>query len=448
MLTSDEMTTSLVKSSSYESVVPSEKEQYMARNPNTKARPQRQPRRSRSALLGATAALSMLVVAACGSSGGDSTSPSASPTNGGETTTSAPAPEGQVLNIGLLAAETGPLAGAGSAFLSGALIGQKLVNEEGIIGNGNTINLNLEEASEDPARSATVAAQFAADSSNLGIICCILSPVAGAVSAVSIREEIPTVIYGATAPDLQNPPYIFRTTTLPQVANQTLGREISGILDLNSVAFVVMSDNEGIVSQGDAFKAGFAEAGVEDLGTVEIVSKQTNFASAATSAIDLGSDAIVVIATQAEEVGMIAALYDRGYEGQIIGAETLVGPGVFDSNPDALADIPFPTYFLPTDVDAAGQRFVDAYEAEYGRAPDSFSAQGFNAVWITAVALAGAGAEPTRESFRDSLNALTEVPGTIYETVTFEGGQMFATQGVKIVSYSKPDGVIVPWTAP
>jgi len=186
----------------------------------------------------------------------------------------------------------------------------------------------------------------------------------------------------------------------------------------------------------------------EDLGTVEIVSKQTNFASAATSAIDLGAEAIVVVATQAEAVGMVAALYDRNYEGQIIGSETLVGPGVFDSNPDALADVPFPVYFLPSEVNAAGQRFVDAYEAEYGSAPDSFSAQGFNAVWITAVALAGAGAEPTRESLRDAFNALTEVPDTIYGTVSFENGQMFANQSVKIVSYSKPDGVIVPWTAP
>lgn len=418
----------------------------MALNFSTSAGARRPRGRARTAFLGATAAIAMVAVAACGSSGGGSTSPTASPTNGGETTSAAPG--GKTFSVGLLAAETGPLAGAGGAFLSGALIGEKLVNEEGIIGNGNTLQLNLEEASEDPARSATVAAQMAANPENLGIICCILSPVAGAVSAVSIREEIPTVLYGATQPGLENPPYIFRTTTMPQFANQTLGREISAELGLSTVAFVVMTDNQGIVSQAESFKAGFAEAGVEDLGTVEIVSKQTNFASAATSAIDLGSQAIVVVATQAEAVGMVAALYDRNYEGQIIGSETLVGPGVFDSNPDALADVPFPVYFLPSEVNAAGQRFVEAYEAEYGRAPDSFSAQGFNAVWITAVALAGAGAEPTRESLRDSFNALTEVPDTIYGTVTFEGGQMLATQSVKIVSYSKPDGVIVPWTAP
>lgn len=416
----------------------------MALNLKTTASARHTRGRARTALLGATAALAMVVVSACGSNGGDSTSPS--PTDGGETSTAAPA--GKVLNIGLLAAETGPLAGAGGAFLSGALIGQQLVNEEGVIGNGNTINLSLQEASEDPARSATVAAQIAADPENLGIICCILSPVAGAVSAVSIREEIPTVLYGATAPNLANPPYIFRTTTMPQFANQTLGREISETLGLTNVAFVVMTDNEGIVSQAEAFKAGFAEAGVEELGTVEIVSKQTNFASSATSAIDIGAEAIVVVATQAEAVGMIAALYDKNYAGQIIGSETIVGPGVFESNPDALANVPFPVYFLPSDTDAAGQRFVEAYTAEYDRAPDSFAAQGFNAVWVTAVALAGAGAEPTRESLRDSFNALTDVSDTIYGTVTFEGGQLFATESVKIVSYSKPDGVIVPWMAP
>jgi len=385
----------------------------------------------------------MVLVTGCGST--DSDTSTAAPT---ETSTTEEAQSGRAINVGLLAAETGPLAGAGGAFLSGALIGQQLVNETGLIGNGNTINLVIQEASEDPARSATVAAQIAADEQNVGLVCCILSPVAGAVSAVANRDGLPVILYGATQPGLAQPPYIFRTTTMPQFANETLGRELSEETGLKSVAYIVMTDNEGIVSQSESFKAGFASAGVEDLGTVEIVAKQTNFASAATSAIALGAEAISISATQAEAVGMVAALYDKNYDGQIIGLETLSGVGVFDSNPDALDKVPFPVYFLPSEVNEAGQRFVDAYNAEYGTLPDSFAAQGFNAIWVMGAALAGAGVEPTRASLGESLNALTEVPGTIYGTVKFENGQMLAVESVKIVSYSKPDGVIVPWIAP
>jgi ABC-type branched-subunit amino acid transport system substrate-binding protein len=385
----------------------------------------------------------MVLVTGCGST--DSDTSTAAPT---ETSTTEEAQSGRAINVGLLAAETGPLAGAGGAFLSGALIGQQLVNETGLIGNGNTINLVIQEASEDPARSATVAAQIAADEQNVGLVCCILSPVAGAVSAVANRDGLPVILYGATQPGLAQPPYIFRTTTMPQFANETLGRELSEETGLKSVAYIVMTDNEGIVSQSESFKAGFASAGVEDLGTVEIVAKQTNFASAATSAIALGAEAISISATQAEAVGMVAALYDKNYDGQIIGLETLTGVGVFDSNPDALDKVPFPVYFLPSEVNEAGQRFVDAYNAEYGTLPDSFAAQGFNAIWVMGAALAGAGVEPTRASLGESLNALTEVPGTIYGTVKFENGQMLAVESVKIVSYSKPDGVIVPWIAP
>jgi ABC-type branched-subunit amino acid transport system substrate-binding protein len=367
----------------------------------------------------------MVLVTGCGST--DSDTSTAAPT---ETSTTEEAQSGRAINVGLLAAETGPLAGAGGAFLSGALIGQQLVNETGLIGNGNTINLVIQEASEDPARSATVAAQIAADEQNVGLVCCILSPVAGAVSAVANRDGLPVILYGATQPGLAQPPYIFRTTTMPQFANETLGRELSEETGLKSVAYIVMTDNEGIVSQSESFKAGFASAGVEDLGTVEIVAKQTNFASAATSAIALGAEAISISATQAEAVGMVAALYDKNYDGQIIDK------------------VPFPVYFLPSEVNEAGQRFVDAYNAEYGTLPDSFAAQGFNAIWVMGAALAGAGVEPTRASLGESLNALTEVPGTIYGTVKFENGQMLAVESVKIVSYSKPDGVIVPWIAP
>lgn len=353
---------------------------------------------------------------------------------------------GSTYRVGVITAETGPLAGAGKAFLSGVDVALDQINKDGVIGGGKKIELVKKESAEDPARSASVAAQLASDQSILGTVCCILSPVAGAVKPVVIGAKMPTIIYGATAVGLAQPPYVIRTTTMPQVANTAISKFVAKEKALKTVAYVVMTDNAGIVSQGESFKKGFDEAGVKDLGQVGIVGKQTNFTSSAATVMQKNADAIVVSATQSEAVGMIAALHDKGYKGQIVTGETVLGPGVFKSNPDALENAPFPVYFLPTETTPAGTAFATAYKTKYGTDPDDFAAQGYNALYVMAIGLKAAGDKPTRASLVKALSGLTSVPDTIYGTVTFDGGQLSASAGVKFVHYSKPDGVIVPWT--
>lgn len=347
--------------------------------------------------------------------------------------------------IGIIVAETGPLAGAGRSWLQGATIATNEINAQNLIGAGRKIELVKKEGSEDPAKSASVAAQLAADKSILGLACCILSPVAGAVKPIAISQKVPLDIWGATEPNMAQLPYVIRTTTMPQPANEVIGKTVAQKKNLKTVAYNVMTDNAGIVSQGASFKKGLDAAGVNDLGQVGTLSKQTDFTSAAAQLIQKNPDGIVVAATQSEAVGMIAALHDKGYKGQIITGETVVGTGVFKSQPDALESVPFPVYFLASAAEGQGKKYAEDYKKQYGADPDDFSAQGFNAIWTMALGLKAAGDKPTRESLTKALGNLKSVDNTIYGTVTFNGGQLDASSGVKIVHYTKPNGEIQLW---
>jgi ABC-type branched-subunit amino acid transport system substrate-binding protein len=352
---------------------------------------------------------------------------------------------GSSARIGIIVAETGPLAGAGRSWLQGATIAANHVNDQGVIGSGRKIELVKKEGSEDPAKSASVAAQLAADKSILGLACCILSPVAGAVKPIAIAQKVPLDIWGATEPNMAQLPYVIRTTTMPQPANEVIGKTVAEKKSLKSAAYSVMTDNAGIVSQAAAFKKGLESAGVSDLGQVGILSKQTDFTSTAAQLIQKNPESIVVAATQSEAVGMIAALHDKGYQGQIITGETVVGTGVFKSQPDALDKVPFPVYYLASAANSQGKKFADDYKKQYGADPDDFAAQGYNAIWTMAVGLKAAGDKPTRESLIKALGELKSVDNTIYGTVTFNGGQLDASAIVKIVSYTKPNGEIQLW---
>jgi branched-chain amino acid transport system substrate-binding protein len=353
---------------------------------------------------------------------------------------------GDAIKLGVIVAETGPIAGAGKTFAQGGKIAEEMVNDGDLIGDGKTIELVTKEGSEDPAKSASVMAQLAADQSIVGVACCILSTVAGAAEPIAEKQKLPLMLWGATDVDLANPPYVYRTVTMPQPANEALAKKVAEEKKLGTVAYGVMTDNSGIVSQAEAFKKGMDEAGVKGLGQVGTLSTQTDFTSAATDLIQKGSDAVVVVGTQSNAVGLIAALHDKGYKGQILSGQTISGTGVYDSQPEALEDVPFPVYFLADQATGMGKDFADAYEKEYGEAPDDYAAQGFNAIYTLAMGLKDAGDDTTREGLSKALEGMTELD-TIYGKVTFSGGQLEASDAVNAVHYQAPDGEIVPWSA-
>jgi ABC-type branched-subunit amino acid transport system substrate-binding protein len=255
------------------------------------------------------------------------------------------------------------------------------------------------------------------------------------------------MLWGATDVDLAEPPYIFRTVTMPQPANEKLAVDVAGKQKFKTVAYGVMTDNSGIVSQADAFKKGMDTAGVKNLGQVGTLSTQTNFTSTATSLIQKAPEAIVVVGTQSNAVGLIAALHDKGYKGQILSGETISGAGVYQSQPEALADVPFPVYFLASEATGLGKTFAADYKKKYGQEPDDYAAQGYNAIYTLAMGLKAAGDDTTRAGLSKALNNMTSLDKTIYGKVTFENGQLNAASNVQIVHYSSPDGSIVPWSA-
>lgn len=353
---------------------------------------------------------------------------------------------GDTIKLGMIVAETGPIAGAGKTYANGAEIAAKQVNDGDMMDNGKTLELVAKEGSEDPSKSASVAAQLASDKSITGMACCILSTVAGAAKPVATKQKLPVVLWGATDLDLADPPYIYRTVTMPQPANEKLAGTVAKGRDIKTVAYGVMSDNSGIVSQADAFKDGMKSAGVKDLGTVKTLSTTTNFTSAATDLISKDADAVVVSGTQANAVGLVGALHDRGYDGQVITGETVSGTGVFKSQPKALDGVPFPVYFLADQpANDQAEQFVKDYTDEFGEAPDGYAAQGYMAIYAMAMALKEAGDDTSREGLAKALESTKRLDDTIYGDVTFKNGQLQATSAVEPVMYTAPDGKITSW---
>ncbi|WP_021599866.1 ABC transporter substrate-binding protein [Actinomadura welshii] len=351
--------------------------------------------------------------------------------------------DGEV-KIGFITALTGPVAFAGQTFANGTELAVEQLNQEGYLGQGRKIKLVKKEGAEKPAQAVDQAKQLTADQDVVGAICCILSPVAGAVKPITSASKLPLDIYGATDEGLQDPPYVVRTTTMPQDANRALAQKVAQEAKPASVAYAVTQDNSGWVSQLKSFQQGFAGTPVKDLGTVNTLAAQTDFSGAAGQLMAKNPEAIVIAALQQSSISLIKALKSRGYKGLIVTAETIGSPGAFKAAGATLADVPFPVYFYAGKASPAGQKFAQRYKAKYGTDPDSYAAQGYMAGYTMATAVKNAGKEVTRESVTKALSGIKQIDGTIYGSVQFQDGQLRAPNSIVHITWTK-DGRLAEW---
>lgn len=346
--------------------------------------------------------------------------------------------------VGFVSEVTGPIAFAGFSYLHGAQLAAEEINAAGYLGTGAKIVIAEKNSGSDAARTIQDATQFIADRSVIAVTCCILSGVASSVKPIAINAGIPLVIYGATMPGLPAPPMVYSMTVLPGPKDVATAVAAAKAVKPKTVAYFLAADNDAFKGRMTAVRKALEAESIRTAGTVNVLTSDTDFTAAATQAMGMNPDAILIYTTQAPAVGIVAALRQRGYKGTIVGNDVLSPASVFKKLGAAVAGVPFPIGFsadLASTLTA--KNFVAAYTAKFKGAPDIYSAQGYEAMWFIAQGLKAAGGTPTRESLAKALAAQKEVEHNVYGGEPIVDGQIDTT-GTLIVAWS-PDGKLVPW---
>lgn len=347
--------------------------------------------------------------------------------------------------VGFVSEVTGPIAFAGFSYLHGAQLAAEEINATGYLGEAARIVIAEKNSGSDAARTIQAATQFIADRSVIAVTCCILSGVAKSVKPITMNAGIPLVIYGATMPGLPAPPMVYSMTVLPGPKDVATAVEVAKAAKPRTVAYFLAADNDAFKGRMETVRQALESKGIRTVGTVNVLTSDTDFTAAATQAMGMQPDAILIYTTQAPAVGIIAALRQRGYQGTIVGNDVLSPDSVVKKLGAAVAGIPFPIGFS-ADLAATptAKAFVTAYEGKFRSAPDIYSAQGYEAIWFIAQGLKAVGGTPTRQSLATALAAQTEVAHNVYAGEPIVDGQI-DTIGTLIVAWS-PDGKLVPWT--
>ncbi len=355
-----------------------------------------------SPLVRRLAALSLTLVTAtaltaCGSSGGSAS--------------------GSDVKIGLIAAEQGPFAFAGSSYLKGAELAAELEDVE----------LVVEEGSEDPAKSITAFNKLTGQEGVKEVVCCISSAVAGAMKPLATQKKVPLVVYGATTPDLEDPPFVLRPALLPQQGIAPVAARLVEELGIESAVHVTASDNDGLVAQSEAARSSTKEAGAEDRGTVKTLVADTDFSGAVTEILSKKADMVTVYTLGEAAATITKALREKGYEGVILANNAVATAPLLKSFGETLADTYFSVEYTPASELPAAAEFTKAYEEKYDEKPDLFASQGYVAVKYAARGASDAGDGADAAAVADALSSIDTLESPWGELV-FDGGQGTSTE--------------------
>lgn len=353
-------------------------------------------------------------------------------------------PDAGEYKLGIISDDTGPIAAAGISFHNGADLAIAEINETGLAGEGVTFTLEVKDSASDAARSVQAMTQFAADRDILAITCCVLSPNAAAVSQFAMQSGVPTVIYGATRGGLPQEPYITSVVALPGAQEVLLAERMAREIAPKKVAYFKQSDNDIFTERATALQEVMEASGAETTAEIFILGADTDFTGPATQAMATNPDMVYVWVTQTPAVGIITALRQRGYEGLIVTSEVISPPAVFEKAGENVVDIPFALSFQPgvSETEAA-KTFIDAFQAEYGKLPDVYAAQGYTAIQLIAQGMKSLDGEPTREDLAQAIWSIKNIERNVYGGQEMVDGQA-RTPSTLIVNWT-PEGKVELW---
>lgn len=354
------------------------------------------------------------------------------------------APDAGEYGIGFVTEMTGPVAAAGVSYHKGAQLAVDEINAQGFVGKDVRLKLIDKESGSDAARAVQAVSQFAADRTVIAATCCILSPVAATVKPVSTSAGLPLVIYGATLPGLPQPPLVTSIVGLPGPQEVKMTKMLAETLKPKSVTYFVNGDNEGFQNRFKAARKVMEDAGVKTADVITILSGDTDFTGPATQAIAGDPDLIMVWTTQTPAAGIIAALRTRDFTGHISASDAISPAPVFKKIGAALAGVPFPlTFSAEISETPEAKAFIEGYQQKFGSPPDTYSAQGYTAIYLIAQALRGLSGAPSRADLAEAIGKIQSIDHNVYGGVPMVNGQ--ADIRNSIVAAWTPEGKVARW---
>lgn len=327
--------------------------------------------------------------------------------------------EGEPLKIGVYGPLSGDAAMVGQTLVEGVQLATKQINEAGGI-DGRMIELVIEDDEQSPKVAVSAVNKLVYDDEVIGVIGTVNSSCTLASMEVTWDAEVPHITPISSGASITN------------VGNPWIARvQASDLLQAGAITRYAVDDlgakKIGIMYQSDDYGAGAMEVIVQILKDeygLEPVANEPFEANALDMTPQLlsiqKSGAEVLIMWNMYQQGALIAKQARemGIEIPIMGGGGLTNKKLYELGGEAAVGIVnSQTFFADkTKASPSAAAFIDAFEKEYNKLPDSNNAMAYDSMMIMAEGLKAAAPEFKNTDIMAGILAVKDMPlatGTI-----------------------------------
>ncbi len=324
------------------------------------------------------------------------------------------------IKIGFLGATTGGHAAYGIETLKGIKMAAEDINNAGGILGGKMIEIVEEDHGSKDDQAASVTQKLITQ----GVAAIIGDPTTGFTKiAAPICQGAGVVLLSAGAVGdgvLEIGDFIYRNTLLDRVGAPLVAGYLADELGWKKVVLVSSTNNDYSVGQSKIFREALADNNIEIVMEQSIQDRDQNFSAQVTAMSRIDFDGIVFTGYYTEGGLFMKEVRKQGLDQVLVGGDGLLASTLWELGEEAVEGSMVYTGFA-ADPANAGEKtlaFIEAYrEANNGKLPDMFSAQGYDALMLLADAMEEAGsADPA--VFKEALKNTTDWQG-VTGTITF-----------------------------
>ncbi len=330
---------------------------------------------------------------------------------GAEKAKKAAKPKGEPIRakIGVISIITGAGAGYGEAITNGIKLARDEVNAKGDV----LIDLKIEDSSGKQEQALAAAQKLINSEKVVAIIGPTLSNEMMVAGPEANASGVPIMGTSTTAKGItQIGKFVFRNS-LPesQAIPASIGKAVKKY-NIRKVALLYGNDDVFTKSGFDTMKEVAEKLKLKILAIEEFQKGQADYKAQLTKIASLKPDAVLCSALYNEGGVILAQARKMGLKVPFVGGNGFNSPKVIEIAKGAAEGLIVATPWFADKNDPKVKAFVAKYEKAYGKKPDQFAAQAYDAFYIMTNALKAAGTAD-RAKLRDALAATRNFHGVL-----------------------------------
>ena len=290
------------------------------------------------------------------------------------------AAQAQDIRIGAVFPLSGPVSGYGDLFMTGANLAVEHVNADRMLSGKLSI---IYEDSKALPQSGVIAMNKLVNVDKVPYVLSALSGVSKAISAIGQRTKTVAVNGGGTSSDLAElGPYFWNVIPLVNLELKAIVPYLVKERGLKRVTLVYLDDLMG-QSIRKELEATLPGAGAQLVAALSVPVASQQFSGIAALVRESKPDVVYIASYGAQQVSLIKQLRDNGVTQKLAGYSGLSLPEIL-ALPETKGAIYTTQNIDWNSMDPATKRFVDDFKKKYGKMPEIYAANYYNAVRLFA----------------------------------------------------------------